>query len=329
MAYETGSATTTLDLLEKFRLFLIANGWTVNRNVAAGTGREVCVSKGTSFFNMRAYANENIVINGSGVAGKYGIAINGSDGYAGGSTWDRQPGYPLRTSSSGGDQAHATMEVVANTANFPTYHFFADANCAYIELEVTSGQYQRLGFGKLELFAAVTGDGRFFYATSSKHPTVGGGSSAWLNSDMDHANYAEECVPFRMASYSTVSKVGASFLRAAFDSFNNWTHSANTGANSETGQACIGSRSISFPVEDWAPAPLNNVGIIVPQTIGVLRGDTLINPVGVLPGIRYMDMTNYQPGAEFAFGGDTWKVFPWYQKGGVGGQRGIAYKKVT
>lgn len=328
MAYETGSATTTLDLLEKFRLFLIANGWTVNRNAAAGSGREVCVSKGTSFFNMRAYANENIIINGTGVASRYGIAINGSDGYSAGATWDRQPGYPLRTVSTGGDQAHATMEVIANTANFPSYFFFASGDCAYLELEVTAGQYQRLGFGKLDLFAAVTGDGRFFYATSGEHPSISG-SSTWLTNDMDQASNANECVPFRQASYSTATKRGSSFLRAAFDSFNNWTHSAVSAANAETGQACIGSRSISFPIEDWAPSPLNGVGIIVPQTVGVLRGDTLINPVGVLPNIRYMDMTNYSPGAEFAFGGDTWKVFPWYQKGGLGGMRGIAYKKVT
>lgn len=329
MAYETGTATTTLDLLDKLRLFAIANGWTVNRNVAAGSGREVCLMKGSSYINLRAYANENIIINGIGAAGKYGIAINGSDGYAGGSTWDRQPGYPLRTTSSGGDQAHATMELVANTANFPAYHFFADANCIYLELEVTTGQFQRLGFGKLDTFGAPSGDGRFFYATSSEHPVVGAGSSAWLNNDMDQANYANECVPFRAASWTTISKKGASFLRAAFDSFNNWTHSGYQASVTETGQACISSRSISFPIEDWAPAPLNGVGIIVPQTIGVLRGDTLINPVGVLPNIRFMDMTNYQPGAEFAFGGDTWKVFPWYQKGGVGGQRGIAYKKVV
>ena len=40
-------------------------------------------------------------------------------------------------------------------------------------------------------------------------------------------------------------------------------------------------------------------------------------------------MTNYLPGDEFNFGGDTWKVFPWYQKGGLTLERGIAYKKVA
>lgn len=330
MAYETGSATTTLDLLDKLRLFAVANGWTVNRNVAAGSGREVCLSKGTSFFNFRAYNNENITINGSGAANRYGIALNGSDSYSAGATWDRQPGYPLRTTTSGGDQAHATMEVVANNANFPAYHFFANEDCVHLELEVTTGQFQRLGFGRLALFAPVTGDGRFFYAGNYGHPTLTG-STGWLNNDMDNTNHAHECVPFRHASAATgglTSKGGSSYLRAAFDSFNNWCGSAQSASQSETGQACIGSRSISFPVEDWAPSPLNGVGIIVPQTVGVLRGDTLINPVGTLPNVRYMDMTNYQPGAEFAFGGDTWKVFPWYQKGGVGGMRGIAYKKV-
>jgi hypothetical protein len=172
MAYETGTATSTLDLLEKLRLFAIAQGWTINRNVAAGTGREVCMSKGTQYVNFRAYSNESITINGTATAGKYGIAINGSDSYSAGATWDRQPGYPLRTTSSGGDQAHATMEVVANNANFPAYHFFSEANYIHVELEVTTGQFQRLGFGMLDVFAAVTGDGRYFYATACEHPAI-------------------------------------------------------------------------------------------------------------------------------------------------------------
>jgi hypothetical protein len=42
-----------------------------------------------------------------------------------------------------------------------------------------------------------------------------------------------------------------------------------------------------------------------------------------------MDMTNYLPGDEFTIGSDTWKVFPWYTKGGIGYNRGIAYLKVV
>lgn len=328
MAYETGTATTTVDLLSKFRVFLIAQGWTVNRDVAAGSGREVCVSKGTSFFNMRAWNNESIFINGSSTAGRTGISINGSDGFSSGATWDRQPGYPQRTSGGGSDQASALMGLVTNTANFPNYFFFADATCAYLELEVTAGQYQRLGFGRLQLFnGAAPGEGRFFYATHGKNVTITG-TSSWLARDMDDSQFGEECVPFRGASYCTNTLGCASYLRAAFDSFNNWAGSGSRASASHTSEACIGSRSISFPIEDWAPSVLNGVGVIVPQTVGVLRADTFINPVGVLPDIRYMDMTNYQPGAEFAFGGDTWKVFPWFQKGGLGGNRGIAYRKV-
>ena len=41
MAYETGTASSVVDLLDKFRLFAVAQGWTSNRDVAAGAGREV------------------------------------------------------------------------------------------------------------------------------------------------------------------------------------------------------------------------------------------------------------------------------------------------
>jgi hypothetical protein len=82
-------------------------------------------------------------------------------------------------------------------------------------------------------------------------------------------------------------------------------------------------------LRDYSPNPLNGVGLLLPNIVSVNRNSEFLSPVGVVPGMRYMDMTLYQPGEEFSLGPDTWKVFPWYQKGGRSWQRGIAYKKVT
>ena len=333
MAYDTGTATGVVDLLDKFRLFAIAQGWTVNRNVAAGTGRELCISKGTQFYNFRAYHSENIIINGTAAANRHGIAMNGSDGYSAGQLWDNQPGYPVKYNATGNDRCHANMECLHNNTNFPAYHFFApNADCLQLELEETSGTFIRLGCGKLDLFnAGLTYGGRYFHASMGEHPSLLSTSSTFLGSDMDSANYGNELVPFRGASSGMTTRYAgmcASFLRVAFDSFDGWAGSAVDTNASFTLQACAGSRSYDFPICDWSPNPINGVGIILPQVISVVRGATALNPVGVLPAIRFMDMTNYQPGAEFAFGGDTWKVFPWYRKGALSVQRGIAYKKV-
>lgn len=330
MAYETGSATGPNDVLTKLRDFAAAQGWTVNRDVAAGSGRELCLSKDAAYFNLRSYQNENVTINGSGSAGRYGIAINGSDGYDGGSNWDRQPGYPLRRSSSGGDQGHANLPLPIYFGPFPSYHLFApDSKTVYLELEVASNIFQRLGFGSLDLFnPSAPGGGRFFYATGGGHPSTSTGYG-WLGSEIDNTSFALEEVPFRGADINTTNDQCGSFLRAAFDSFDNWCGSGLTSTRSYQPQSCQGGGCHDKVLRDYSPNPLNGVGILLPNIVSVVRGNEYLNPVGIVPGMRYMDMTLYQPGEEFSLGTDVWKVFPWYQKGGRSWQRGIAYKKVT
>lgn len=333
MAYETGSATGPNDMLIKLRDFAVAQGWSVNRDTAAGSGRELCLSKGASYVNLRSYQNENITINGAGAANRYGIALNGSDGYASGSAWDRQPGYPLRTSSLGGDQGHANMPLPIYFGPFPSYHLFApDSKTIYLELEVASTIFQRLGFGALDLFnPSAPGGGRFFYATCGNHPSTGTGNNTWLGSEIDSSSYSLEEVPFRRADYTvnnSNNKAGA-YLRAQFDSFDNWCGSARSATDTDMFQACQGGGCHDKVLRDYSPNALNGVGLLLPNIVSVNRNNEFLSPVGVVPGMRYMDMTLYQPGEEFTLGTDVWKVFPWYQKGGRSWQRGIAYKKVT
>lgn len=335
MAYQTGVATGANDLLDKLRLFAEAQGWTTNRWSALGSGQQWCTQKGSAYFNLRSFQNETAIINGSSTTLRYGIGINGSDAYAGGDAWDRQVGYPLRTSSTNGDQSHAYMPFVTNTGPFAAYHFFApDSKTIYCELEITTGVFLRLGFGSLDLFnSSAPGGGRFFYASGgdvnvTNQITV----NTWLGSTVEDSQYALEEVPFRSADFMAASnpQKSGSFLRAAFDSFNNWTHSAfQRGSATLTGEACQGGGCHDKYLREETPNPLNGVGVLLPNIVSVNRGNEYLNPVGVVPGMRYMDMTNYLPGDEFTFGGDTWKVFPWYQKGGRSWQRGIAYKKVA
>ena len=82
-------------------------------------------------------------------------------------------------------------------------------------------------------------------------------------------------------------------------------------------------------LRDYSPNPLNGIGLLLPNIVSLNIGNEYLSPIGVVPGMRYMDMTNYLPGDEFNIGSDTWKVFPWYFKGGIGYNRGIAYLKVT
>ena len=333
MAYETGTSSSVNDLLDKFRLFAIAQGWAVNRWATVGSGRELCIQKGSAYFNFRAWNNETALVNGSNQSGKTGIAINGSDGYSGANTWDRQPGYPQRQSGGSLDQAHAWFPLVINFGPFPAYHFFApDSKTLYAEVEVSTGIFMRFGCGSLDLFnPAAPGGGRFFYATGGQHVTNGTYWYDWLGNDSDNAQYALEEVPFRCADYTTTqpSYLTGSYLRVQHDSFNNWAFSSRNFSTSNTASICQGGGVHDRPIRDLSPNALNGVGVILPNIVSVNRNDEFLNPVGTIPGMRYMDMTNYLPGDEFTLGSDTWKVFPWYAKGGRSGQRGIAYLKVV
>lgn len=330
MAYENGTASSANDLLDKLRLFAIAQGWSVNRWTAVTAGYELALQKGSAYYNFRSWENGSMLVNGTTTANKYGITMNGSDGYSGAAQWDRQSGYPLRQSSTGGDQGHALLPLVVAQTNFPNYYLFTpNANCIYLELEVASGIFHRLGFGSLDLFnPAASGEGRFFYATGGEHVTNSTSSSVWLGEHIDSSSSLEE-VPFRAADVLSSSGKSGSFVRCAFDAFNNWAGSAYSANVSHMFQACQGGGVHDKILRESSPNPRNGIGLLTPNVVSVNRTNTYLAPLGVVPGIRYMDMTNYLPGAEFTIGADTWKVFPWYQKGGRSYNRGIAYRKIV
>lgn len=334
MAYQTGTSTDVNDLLDKFRLFAIAQGWVANRWVTVGAGRELCIQKGTAYFNFRSWSNETVLINGVSSAGRTGITMNGSDGYLATAPWDRQAGYPQRQSGTTANQAHAWFPLVLNFGPFPAYYFFApDAKTLYAEVEVATGAFLRFGCGSLNLFnSAAPGEGRFFYATGGQHVTKDIMPYTWLGAGVDDTSYALEEVPFRCADYTSTQAnngLAGSYLRVQHDSFNNWAVSSRISATSNTASICQGGGIHDRPVRDLAPNALNGVGVLLPNIVSLNRGNEFLNPVGVIPGMRYMDMTNYLPGDEFSLGTDVWKVFPWYAKGGRSGQRGIAYLKVV
>ena len=331
MAYQTGTSTGATDLLDKLRLFAIAQGWTANRWASWTSGQELCLQKGTAFFNLRSCQNGSLLVNGATSSSKYGITINGSDGYDSGLAWDRQPGYPVRPGGvSASNQYHAFLPMVTNFGPFVAYHFFApDTKTIYMELEITTGVFQRLGFGSLDLYnSASAGGGRFFYSTGGEHVTNLVTATSWLGTTVG-TTYSLEEVPFRAPEVPLADGNCGSAVRCAFDGFDNWAGSASSAASSHLAQACQGGGTHDRLIRDLSPNPLNGVGILTPNVVSVNRSGVYLNPLGVVPGMRYMDMTNYLPGEEFTLGSDTWKVFPWYNKGSRSAQRGIAYLKVV
>ncbi len=326
MAYETGTASTPIDLLDKLRVFAVARGWTQNRNDSpSGTEREVSLSKGGHFINLKGVNGANIFLLNN--QSRHAIALSGSDSYSSGDDWDLQNGYPVDFGTTA--RFNVATIFAINSGPFPSYHFFSDSSGDYIhcEVEVASGFYQRLGFGVLNLYDPATpGGGRYYYATGGKHVDDSTGSSSWLGVPINDNRSLEEA-PFRGGTFGIDSVDAGSLLRVNHPDFNGWASSSISQSNAYTGAAAIGLRERAML--QLSASPLNNTAVLTPINVAADLNNVSLIPFGTVPDMRYMDMTIYQPGDEFSLGPDTWKVFPWYSKGGRSYEFATAYKKIV
>jgi len=109
MAFSSGIATDQDDLLDKLRAFALAQGWTINSfandtstyDRDSTSGKRLHISKNGMYFNMRSSDGANVFDVGTLINTNYwrywrlyGIAVNGSTGYSGASSWENQPGAP-------------------------------------------------------------------------------------------------------------------------------------------------------------------------------------------------------------------------------------------
>lgn len=331
MAYQTGTASDAKSLIDTVRAFASSNGWTVNRsaNVQSGDAREICLEKSGAFINLIGSDGGVIIVQGNQSA-KSGLGINGSTGYSPGDDWDRQPGYSRRNvTASNTDQFVCYSPHLFNTGPFSQYHLFSNAtgDYVYLEYETSAGVWQRLGFGTLAKYDATDPGGVFFYATCAKLVTTSTTSSSWLGASSYDTVSVEEA-PFRAAAWLlSSSNTGSAVSIDDGAGGVTWASSYNSDTGGQTQSTVSGGRSRL--IVDAEPNHLNNVGILAPVDVAVNTAGADVEPFGVMPDYRYLNMEQYQPGQEFALGPDTWKVFPWYSKGGRSINYGVAIKKIV
>lgn len=113
MAYATGVASTSNQLIDAIYTFAQAQGWTVNGYAPDGAGYRLHLNKGDVWANFSTNYYPT----------SYALALEGSTGYNGASAWDSQPNsisYPLSCPKNVGSQSASL---------FPcTWHLFAQTN---------------------------------------------------------------------------------------------------------------------------------------------------------------------------------------------------------
>lgn len=187
MAYQTGSASSSTDLLQKLITFLVANGWTQNRSAVEGAGWTVSAHLGGTFVHLRAVENESsIPWNANFGSAHYGLHMYLGTGFNSGQPFNNQTsGPPLGSSTF---PVGVAMQLTAGP--FSNYYFFCDSggDNVVVVVEKTPGLFVHLGWGStLQKAGSWTGGAYFFGSTSGYYAsdTSSGAGTAGLNGTSD------------------------------------------------------------------------------------------------------------------------------------------------
>lgn len=308
MAYETGTATGTVDLLDKIKDFATTNGWTVNRYDAAGAGQRLQVTRGGDLFvNLRAYVAETpsnaanqVFYSGSPDTM---ILFSGSTGYDASKNWFEQPGAYRQTA---GQFQYPTCGVRAVAGAIPSFHLFAfnGGDQIYCVVEVVAGRFAWFGFGRVER-VGITAGGAFCF---SKHGSDATGGSTAIN------------FPFMGSSFAGQGTSRGFVYVSALDGFTGWCPSqvvtngpAGTPRSADTVQK-MRAMWQTTPSKLNSLAPLFPVGVVVTRDGGAFSTDTRFSLIGYLTGLFFMNIKHVTPKDEYTVATDAFRVFSFHEK---------------
>jgi len=339
MGYQTGTSTGPDDLLDKLRIWLLAEGWTVNLwdddnttyrvwTGLVGTGKRLHVQKTATdstvmYFNFRSVNRGVIFEDHYSVStlqgyGKYyaeatGIGINGSTGYNVANAWDYQPGAPVGTSSKSWGACITELSLTA----IPAYYFFSQGDTFVVGVEYESGKFQWIMFGCLEKSGVYTG-GQFFVGSCSGYMPSEEmlGTGAYLT--------IKGCI--LSGQYGGYGR-GAVYLDV--DSVAGWRAYGNSGSVNDSlakkiewpgyrpndaATSYITHNTFGSLLFRRSPNFYNALAPMMPAYTLVLRASANYCFLGNPTNVRLINPLYYDPGDEYTLGSDVWKIFPMHSK---------------
>lgn len=243
MAYQTGSASSSTDLLQKLITFLVANGWTSDRSAAEGSGWTVTAHLGSNYVNLRASENEIPSWAAQFGSAYYGIGMYLGTGFNSGNNWAGQAGGP-----QGNGTGHTIgVGIHLSAGPFSNYYFFCDpsGDNVVVVCEKTPGLFVHMGWGSAFNKAGSYTGGAYFFGSASGYyagfPTAGANTPGFTSSS--------DCPGVDADAIGG----GCAFVRADVDSFTGkWigifsSTSADQGFTGKAGRSSVRQQSGSLP----------------------------------------------------------------------------------
>lgn len=300
MAHQNGTATDHVDLLDKLRIFALANGWTVHnfgtRPAGATAGQALQLSKGGFAFSF-------LSLSAAGTANNPGQYVGGyaHDAYVGGNGTE--------------NQANGSPKIYANamTGPYQGYDFFAGdgANGPYLyaAVETSAGVFKHFGVGVLDKFGAIT-TGAFVYAGAWNYdPTY---ISLWT--------HPRNSVPFDSTETTSSNNGRSLYVRADGDTVSPRWYDPQATPFLRAGHRGTAVGALARTPVIGSASLRTGRTTLTPCLVSGERPGGLYSLLGAPPGMRWVSLDYLDPGAVLTIGTDTWKVFPVIRKNGGPGQ---------
>ena len=328
MPYQTGAASSSVDLLQQLVTFLAANGWTQDRSATEGSGWTATLHNAGTYAHFRAVLNEHVpwIVNHDEWE-NYALDLYLGTGYISGNPWNNQTtGAPV---GSAGNPVGVGMHLTAGP--FTNYYFFCDTGGSnvVVVVEVSAGLYVHLGFGlSLQKAGAWTGGPYFFGSTSgfwSSNLSPGAGKSGMT---------ATSDCPFVNGDYESAV---CGFVRADVDAFTGkWigiegaggTTGADVGYQGKLGASSVrssgGGGDLFYPVYSYhsyayefqneQTSTLDGRANLLPILLYANR-DATASGFSLLGSAPFVFVCNavghgFSAGDEYVLGETTYKIFP-------------------
>jgi hypothetical protein len=321
MAYETGTAASADDLIDRLDTFAAANGWTVDFNGTWTSGRATLINRGGLHFGFY------------------------SDNTAG-TTTDPGPRIIVRTypgpyvgASAPQSQANlSSANVYSNNMPSPllAYYFYALGDYIHVVVEAFSPSFRHFGVGRLQQVGAYT-DGAYCHAARWSYQSSSP-QQLWQPGSSHHA------IPFDDQNSSGNTSQFGTCVRVDLAATPEYWYTQNTRNTRLFGgfrRSSTTDTSTTHPYSafgnaliDMRPSEITGRAILVPATLAVPRGSSKYSFIGAPPDLRFVRIDNLNPGEVLTVGTDEWVCFPVRRKGTAAGQEasgnyGYAYRRVT
>jgi hypothetical protein len=315
MAYETGSATSYTDLMDKLRLFLIAQGYSVDFWAVDDGGQRLHMHKGSLYFNAKASPTGHTTVWTGGYGG-YTLGFNIGTGYSAGAHWGKQPGSCAAGTING--SAPNGCGIPLPSGSIPSYQFYYDPSIEqfYGSVEVTTGIRRWFAFGSTTLKAGIWNGGQWFAACCSagdENYPYGGAIGQGLTASHPAPLGAQGCLTSGSAplgfTYAEVDGVAA---------WHSWSSVTTTGSGVRGATNLSGGQAppVEVPVIDGLVQRLrnsmNSLSVLMPIQIFVARSMGSFSLLGSIPNIYISNIYGMTQGQPYTLGSDVYVPYAGY-----------------